>query len=395
MGSILNFIYSDSKKINGYESSNDYCRFTRGPLNQFIQKSSKISNTIDYEILPDYKNFFLIELDHIEKILKTNVFDSIPLSFLEKISNNSVTLLIVSIGETSDFSNNVFDNLEKLLLTYNIDASNVHLIDSNFDVCKYDSKFKRYNSLHYLLTDNLSDAGMNELNYISEVPTIDKAKTHKIRTKHFLSLNRQNKPHRYLLLHHVHNNKLYDKFYISYLTTASSFGIDNDYDFSKFENDINKTIPIELDTHTCDDKGGFFPGNTMSHHYLDSYFNIVTETFFSKPISTFTEKIVKPIIGLQPFIVISTPYYLRNLKSLGFKTFDSIWDESYDLIENDDSRIGKIFNLIDEISSWDIEYCDKVYKSVLDICIYNRNHLYNLYDDGEFEKILNKIVNEC
>lgn len=395
MGSILNFIYSDNKKINGHKVSTNHCRFTRGPFNQFIQKSSKISNTINYEVLDDSKNFFLIELDHVENILKSNVFDIIPLSFLEKISNNIVTLLIVSVGEASNFDNNVFDKLEVLLKKYNIESNKVCLIDSNFDITDYDNNFKKYKSLHYILTDNIRNSGINNLNYVSMLPSVDDINNSNIRDKHFLSLNRQNKPHRYLLLQHIDKMNLYDKIHLSYLTKLNSLGLDAKYSSTRFEEKLNNRIPIELDTQSCEDKHGFFTGDTLSNHYLQSYFNITTETYFAESITTFTEKILKPIEGLQPFIVIATPYYLKKLKTLGFKTFDSIWDESYDLIENKYDRINKIFNIVDEISSWDIEYCDKIYKSVLDICIYNRNHLYSLYDDMEFEKILNKIIDEC
>ena len=38
------------------------------------------------------------------------------------------------------------------------------------------------------------------------------------------------------------------------------------------------------------------------------------------------------------FIVFSGQYYLRNLRSLGFKTFDGIIDETYDSIADNDQR---------------------------------------------------------
>ena len=42
-----------------------------------------------------------------------------------------------------------------------------------------------------------------------------------------------------------------------------------------------------------------------------------------------TEKILKPIQQYHPFILLGM-YGLQNLRNLGFKTFDSVWDESYD-----------------------------------------------------------------
>ena len=80
---------------------------------------------------------------------------------------------------------------------------------------------------------------------------------------------------------------------------------------------------------------------------------------------------------------------------MGFKTFDSIWDESYDDEEDDFIRLQKILKLIDEIADWDLNTCREKYESVIDICIYNRNHLYNnIYTTTELEEILETIKNE-
>jgi hypothetical protein len=86
--------------------------------------------------------------------------------------------------------------------------------------------------------------------------------------------------------------------------------------------------------------------------------------------------------------------YLKKLKELGFKTFDSLWDESYDTILDNEDRLIKIFDLITEISEWPLEECEKKYKSVLDICIYNKKHLQTFWEIDEFSKILNSIENE-
>lgn len=48
--------------------------------------------------------------------------------------------------------------------------------------------------------------------------------------------------------------------------------------------------------------------------------------------STFfpTEKTVRPIIGVKPFIVYGPANYLKNLRKMGFRTFNKVWDEGYD-----------------------------------------------------------------
>jgi hypothetical protein len=58
-----------------------------------------------------------------------------------------------------------------------------------------------------------------------------------------------------------------------------------------------------------------------------------------------TEKIWKPIIAEQLFIVLAKPFYLKELRDLGFKTFDGIIDESYDSEIDIDKRTDKIVDL--------------------------------------------------
>ena len=43
-----------------------------------------------------------------------------------------------------------------------------------------------------------------------------------------------------------------------------------------------------------------------------------------------TEKIWKPILAGIPFVCIATQNFLKRVRDLGFKTYDTVWDESYD-----------------------------------------------------------------
>ena len=47
-------------------------------------------------------------------------------------------------------------------------------------------------------------------------------------------------------------------------------------------------------------------------------------TFFA------TEKTTRPLLGRKPMIVYGPKDYLNNLRQLGFKTWSSCWDETYD-----------------------------------------------------------------
>ena len=74
--------------------------------------------------------------------------------------------------------------------------------------------------------------------------------------------------------------------------------------------------------------------------YNQSTYSVVAETNYDNHYSFYTEKIVKPILAKRLFIVFSGQHYLRNLRRLGFQTFDGIIDETYDTVEDPQQRFA-------------------------------------------------------
>jgi hypothetical protein len=64
-----------------------------------------------------------------------------------------------------------------------------------------------------------------------------------------------------------------------------------------------------------------------------------------------TEKIWKPIIAQQPFVVHGNHLYLQKLREMGFKTFGQYFDESYDLELDPAKRIQKIVALCENLQT--------------------------------------------
>ena len=96
-------------------------------------------------------------------------------------------------------------------------------------------------------------------------------------------------------------------------------------------------------------------------YYQNSYFSLVTETFFFKTIEKnskvvdensvfFSEKIFKPIICKHPFIMMNRPYSLEYLRKIGYKTFAPFIDETYDTIEDDEDRLLAVVNEVERLS---------------------------------------------
>jgi len=396
MGSILNFVFGETEK-NG----NHF--FHQSGLYNYINNNPNFSKTSNYHLSHSLKNIFLLECkeslhDFYRKDTDgTTILDSLPLRLINSIKNGSTKILLASIAEATEITNDFFDNITKELNRFGLNESHLILLDSNQNLSDYKTKFQTFTTLHFIVICNYHPNQLNDLNYVSELPTESEILNITHRPKHFICLNRNSqRPHRYYLSLFFEKYKLYDKSLYSLLMPLHLNNFKKLNYLEQYKNEVIKKIPLEIDTQNrIESLQGFHTGNTFyKQNYLDSYFNIVTETCFDYGQIFFTEKILKPLMCLQPFILISSPNYLKKLKNLGFKTFDSIWDESYDTIEDNEDRLLKIFELILEISNWSLEECEKNYNSVLDICIYNRNHLATFWEIDEFSNILNSIKNE-
>jgi hypothetical protein len=104
--------------------------------------------------------------------------------------------------------------------------------------------------------------------------------------------------------------------------------------------------------------------------YETANFEIISESV-TDHIFYATEKTYKSIVAKMPFMTISTAGYLGYLRSLGFETFGSIIDESYDQEPNLEKRITMIATeakrIIDNGSQ-------KFYDATRDICQHNYNN---------------------
>lgn len=106
--------------------------------------------------------------------------------------------------------------------------------------------------------------------------------------------------------------------------------------------------------------------------YIDTYFSVVTETVFDYPYSFRTEKIAKPLAIGHPFVVAANCGFYRDLKNLGFQTFNHLIDESFDQIDNNQSRIDRIVKTVEDLCRQDLS---EFLLAAQDVCIYNQQHL--------------------
>lgn len=100
--------------------------------------------------------------------------------------------------------------------------------------------------------------------------------------------------------------------------------------------------------------------------YQTTCYTLLAETNTDNDYSFFTEKTAKPIIARRPFLVSAGQYHLRNLRSMGFKTFDSVVDESYDIEPDMEIRTRMMLEQYDKLMKSDKDYVLSKTKPIVD-----------------------------
>jgi len=111
-----------------------------------------------------------------------------------------------------------------------------------------------------------------------------------------------------------------------------------------------------------------------------SFLHIVNETVWQDKIH-FTEKIFKPIVSHQPFVVLQAPGSLNYLHKYGFKTFNYWWDESYDGIQDPVERMRAIADIVNWIGKLPLTKLETMRREMSGILEYNYNHFYERIPD--------------
>jgi hypothetical protein len=99
---------------------------------------------------------------------------------------------------------------------------------------------------------------------------------------------------------------------------------------------------------------------------------------------SFTEKICKPLLNFQPFLLIGFTGGLKLLKELGFKTFSPWIDESYDTVSDSNLRLSMIYNEIHRLSMMSKHEIHNWYWEMEDILLHNHRMLINFYKNDQF-----------
>jgi hypothetical protein len=244
----------------------------------------------------------------------------------------------------------------------------------------------------YLLYDSFLPKILDYKENVEAIKCIDLLYDKKQKPYSFLFLNGRMRPHRKYLLELFKINGVLKKSLWTNLDSNTAGGseltlpnnlmqlpsmvqrLPTEYEFEKYRDRIS----IDTDNHYK--KYNLFNNEWGEIYiepraYIDTYFSLVTETVFDYPYSFRTEKIWKPVAAGHPFIAVSNRGYYRDLRNLGFRTFDHVIDESFDLIDNNQDRIKRIADIVTDLCQQNLA---SFLKECYNVCKYNQQHLAEL-----------------
>lgn len=293
------------------------------------------------------------------------------------------------------------DSIEKYIDSNGL--KNVTVKSCDYNIQKF---YINYRSKMRLEADDLfvKFFDINEFEQLADTKTGDF-------TKKFINMNWRYAPHRQLVSAYLANYEVdsyltwYFKSDMSVVSVEPWYSIHhwlqkNPNAFQKMITGFNKlnskspwNIDLKVKEHTLISHSYFkkmFPTGMIFDHktqsfgdnkdrlktvYADVFVDIVNESRFAQPTGNYSEKVYRPMFYMKPFVLVAPPHTLHYLKEQGFETFGDFWDESYDALEDHESRLFAIFDIIDQINSMSISDLKIIYNRMLPILEHNRKTL--------------------
>lgn len=225
----------------------------------------------------------------------------------------------------------------------------------------------------------------------------------------FICLNNAKRTHRTLLLSHLKKYGLLNKGFVSYQFSTFFEDQNKDSGTNAKSASTDSELPITLRTTIPFSRSNDLFYLTPYHHEIlnehqhffstqdklldgDTQFDwqcqpdilksalvyVVTETVFNYPSPWISEKIIKGVLAKRPMIIVSSPGTVKTLRDLGFKTFESLWDEKYDSMVDNNDRMSEIVNLIIQISALSTKELHELAEKAQEIVEFNFNHYRNI-----------------
>lgn len=291
----------------------------------------------------------------------------IPQAIIEKMVKKE---LIIAFEFFLESHNALIDTLYSTIIKHNWPESQILLVQPGGEDCKryilekardigrQPIRYESFNSVEKLSKlQFLQEYGLPE----GTIPNIKSPLLKSNHAKKFINLNFTPRDHRTAIVIGLKERNLLDQGFVSLR------GYDNEgwwekerervieyFDVGHNETELKHQLPMVLDLKPKTNiRWPAFNTRTLHRYYQESFLSVVTETWWHSGYTFHcTEKTFKAIFYKHPFIVASTRGFLHHLRQMGYKTFDGIIDENYDLESDSIKRMNRILNEVERICSF-------------------------------------------
>jgi len=425
---ILNKLNKESEPFTAYYSSihnpSNYelirtSIFSLFFVEHFPNSKFLITNSIK-EINPSELYFVIIESLSFNNLFETYSDENINLSelfspkLLNLIKNNeNFKIVFIDVREGA-YPHDIYllQKINNFLIKNNINHKNKVLVSTNNNFItnlKNKKEFQEFkNKINVYCNDYLC---LTAGRFISELQIQNNKFTEngynfsiqtelniKPKEKYFLMYNRNSeRPHRAYFVNELYKNNLINKGIISFFensyldlflensTEYVPLNLNNNDIISIRENYKNFT-PLIIDNANAEEVADYHNFLSRKDEYEKTYFTIISETNAESEYCFITEKTMKPIMNLHPFVVLGNPHTLKVLKSYGFKTFDKWWDESYDDEFDFKKRANMVLDIVKKLCSYSFSEWEFILKEMEETLFYNKKLLQKMSRNKFYHK---------
>jgi hypothetical protein len=351
----------------------------------------------DGHVIYRFKKFDDAEYFYIDFLLGKHLVllkDALPKSIIDKIKAKRVTLILSNCHEA--FHHVVDGIYEHAILGLGLPPSQIILYSESVDIRQEVEIVANKLNLEQIRCEwmRIFEHGIQQQVIYNDEYKNPITLENKDYTKKFLNFNRRWRPHRPAFVAFLACHNLLDSGHVSLALSDDNTNWDKAwYDVVAIhkkslqelelllsnKDKILNLPPLYLDRTDLERNHVTLLPSTKQL-YRNTYFSVVSETNYYEYLGVgrfLSEKVFKPIAQQHPFIILGRPGSLEALRSIGYKTFNGLIDESYDREIDDIKRMGMVIKEVNRLCELDKRSLTIFLKEAKKICIDNYNILLN------------------
>jgi len=339
----------------------------------------------DVTQIPQGKYIFAIQFLSVPESLKAGeIFKHIPTKILIDLQTNDNCLLIIHDAHESWHWEACIEDLYSLALNENINPNNILILTPN-PVYKTGMIKVIVQNRWEIFVRHATE--MEKLNFqIKDLGNSDSARK-------FVCLNRFVKAHRLRFIYEMYSRDLLNDFRITCSDTLFTDLESSELLIDKCNQQVldylKKSLPWIWDGRQDFERFDNYHLSGFLKIQQEGLIFVITETnFIYSDLMHLTEKTFKAIQMKMPFIIVGQPGSLKRLQELGYRTFDHIWNESYDQEMDHNRRMELVCDLIEDLNKKSFDELKMLIHENSDILEHNFRNLMERRSESEMINFL-------